>query len=86
MPKVEVKLVSASWCQPCKQMKPVLEQVCKDSGTDLTLYDVDTVEGSEFASKHGVRGVPTMLVMEGDTVKDVLVGMKSKSEIEKAIL
>lgn len=85
MSDLEVKVVGAAWCEPCKALKPVLKGLCEEHELTLTTYDVDTVEGSQFASQYGVRGVPTTIVFENGQVKTTLVGMKTKQELMKAI-
>lgn len=85
MGKLEVKLVSASWCAPCKALKPVLQGLCEEHSLSYTVYDLDSKEGSEFASQYGVRSVPTMFVLEDGKITNTLVGSKTKQELEKAL-
>jgi thioredoxin 1 len=59
-------LFSASWCQPCQTLKPVMEQVSKT--IPVTKIDVDT--DAQTVSDYGVRSVPTVvLVKDGREVK-----------------
>lgn len=85
MSKLEVKIVSAAWCAPCKALKPVLQGLCEDNSLSYTEYDLDSKEGGEFASQHGVRGVPTVFVVEDGKIINTLVGSKTKKELEKAL-
>ncbi len=62
-------LFSASWCQPCQTLKPVMEQVSKT--IPVTKIDVDT--DAQTVSDYGVRSVPTViLVKNGREVKRFL--------------
>lgn len=70
---------SASWCQPCK----ILAANLKEIKTDAVIEEIDIDEKPELASQWGIRGVPTMLMLQGDTVVSRLVGAKSKTEIER---
>ena len=57
---------SASWCQPCQTLKPIMEQVSKT--IPVTKIDVDT--DAQTVSDYGVRSVPTViLVKDGREVK-----------------
>ena len=59
-------LFSASWCQPCQTLKPVMEQV--NQTIPVTKIDVDT--DAQTVSDYGVRSVPTVvLVKDGREVK-----------------
>jgi thioredoxin-like negative regulator of GroEL len=50
----------ASWCGPCKQMSQVL------SGMELPwpVAAIDIDDNRDAAITHGVRGVPTMILMD----------------------
>jgi len=46
----------ATWCNPCKMLSKVLE----DMTNDVPVYKVNIEENTELAQKYGVRGVPTL--------------------------
>ena len=77
--KKKVLKFSASWCQPCKMLAANLREI----KTDVSIEEIDIDEKPELASQYGIRGVPTMLMLQGDTVVSRLVGAKSKTEIER---
>ena len=81
---LEVKKFSASWCIPCKQLTPVINEIkSKFSNVRFEEYDVD--EASDIASQFGIRSVPTViLVKDGKEVKRI-VGAQSKNIYESAI-
>ena len=51
---------SASWCQPCKQFKPLMESL--QSEMSITFIDVEI--SSQTAIQHNVRSVPTTILIE----------------------
>ncbi|WP_342378536.1 thioredoxin domain-containing protein [Myxococcus stipitatus] len=62
-----VEFVSQS-CPVCQRMEPVVAmaaQVCSHEGVDVLRLDVGTAEGRQAANRHGVRGVPTFLFLDG---------------------
>ena len=49
----------ADWCQPCKMMEPILENVEKT--TDIKVVKVDVEKERELAQLFGVSSIPTMV-------------------------
>lgn len=70
---------SATWCGPCKMLSKVLEDVV----TDIPFEHLDIDENQDLAKQYGVRGVPTMIMLEDDQVIKTLVGMQQQSKIEQ---
>jgi len=69
---------TATWCQPCKMLAKTLESVTTE--TPIEVVDID--ENSALAAKFGIRGVPTLVMVEDDVETKRLVGMKSSKELE----
>lgn len=57
----------ADWCQPCKVIAPILEEIDHEYGEKLQVYKVDTEQQVELASVFGIRSIPSILFipMEG---------------------
>jgi thioredoxin-like negative regulator of GroEL len=68
---------SATWCQPCKQFKPLMESL--QSEMSITFIDVEI--SSQTAIQHNVRSVPTTILIENGMEKGRLVGVKSVHEV-----
>ena len=63
----EVLFFNASWCGPCRQMKPVVSQLRRQG---YHLRDVDVDKHRKLASQYGIRSVPTFVFVEnGQEVK-----------------
>jgi thiol:disulfide interchange protein len=60
---------SASWCPPCKVMKfevwpnPAVARAANE-GYVPVLIDVDDPQNAEVAQRYGIRGIPTVLVLD----------------------
>lgn len=57
----QLMIFAASWCGPCKSLKQTI------SGSTLPVTDIQTIdvdESPELAKEYGVRGVPTVFVVE----------------------
>jgi thioredoxin 1 len=70
---------TASWCQPCKMLAKTLEDV----QTNLPIEVVDIDKDSDVAIEYGIRGVPTMIMIEDGTILKRLVGMKNTKELQE---
>lgn len=68
----------ADWCQPCKMLTRTLENI--EHSVPIVPVNID--EQQEIAIKYGVRGVPT-LIMVNETDDEVKrhVGMMSEAQI-----
>jgi thioredoxin 1 len=59
--------LKASWCMPCKQLIPRLENIQKKySHIDFVTVDVD--ENPDFAIEQNVRAVPTVIIFDGEKI------------------
>jgi thioredoxin 2 len=52
----------ADWCQPCKIMAPVLDDLARDRMGELLVMKLDTDRNPAMAMKYGIRGIPTLIV------------------------
>ena len=51
----------ATWCQPCKMMHPILEQVKEVLGDRIRIIKVDVDKYGVTASQYGIQSVPCLL-------------------------
>jgi thioredoxin 2 len=52
----------ADWCQPCKMMEPLLDQLASDMAGELVVAKLDTDSNPTMAVHYGIRGIPTMII------------------------
>jgi thioredoxin 1 len=64
----------APWCGPCKMVGPILNKIAKEFAGKVIVAKVNTDDHSEWASKFGVQGIPTMLFMSNGKVVHQQVG------------
>ena len=72
---------TASWCGPCKMLAKTLDEV--EIKLPIEVVDIDIQP--EIAAEFGIRGVPTMVIVEDNIPSKRLVGNKTKQEIEAFI-
>jgi len=75
----------ATWCNPCKMMHPVLEELEKEVGDKIKICKINIDNDPELASKFGVMSIPTFIVFENGSVINSSVGMQSKDNLKKLL-
>ena len=64
---------SATWCAPCKTLKPVMEKLSNEFKGNFYIADIEE-GGINTASIAGVRGVPTVIIYKKGIEVDRKVG------------
>ena len=75
----------AEWCGPCKMIAPVLDAIAEDYAGKLTVAKLNIDENQETPAKHGVRGIPTLMLFKNGNVEATKVGALSKSQLQAFI-
>ena len=76
---------TASWCGPCKQIAPFIDQLAAEYDGKAIVAKVDIDESPGSAGRFGVRGVPTLYVFKGGQIVAQQVGAVPKSKIAELI-
>ena len=71
----------AEWCGPCKMIAPALEEIAGDMKGKVTVAKLNIDENQETPAKHGVRGIPTLMLFKNGNVEATKVGALSKSQL-----
>ncbi len=75
----------AAWCGPCKMLGPVIEEISQEYNGKAVVGKVDIDENQEFASKFGIRNIPTVLIFQNGEIVGRQVGVASKKTYTEAI-
>ena len=71
----------AEWCGPCKMIAPVLDEIATTYAGKLTIAKLNIDENQGTPAKHGVRGIPTLMLFKDGNVEATKVGALSKSQL-----
>lgn len=71
----------AEWCGPCKMIGPIVEEIAGEYQGKLKVAKLNVDENAAVPAKHGVRGIPTLILFKNGTVVAQKVGASAKSQL-----
>lgn len=75
----------ATWCQPCKMMHPVLEQVKEALGDKVCVIKVDVDKHGQTAAQYGIQGVPTLMLFRKGEILWRQSGLMARADLLAAV-
>jgi thioredoxin 1 len=75
----------AEWCGPCKMIAPLLDELAEEKAGKVKIGKVNVDDNQELATRFGIRAIPTLLLFQGGQVKETIVGMTGKKDLEKKL-
>src|SRR5262245_54706762 len=75
----------ATWCSPCKALKPIMEDVLKTYAGRAKVVYVDTEKAPQTAVKYSVASVPTVVFVKGGKEMGRIVGLRGKGDYVKQL-
>lgn len=67
----------ATWCGPCRMLAPALETVAGEFAGRVRVVKVDVDQAFEVAQAFQITSVPTLMLFQGGSVTESMVGMVS---------
>ncbi len=75
----------ADWCQPCKTVAPILDELSDEYKGKVNIYKVNTEEETELAAAFGIRSIPSILFCPADGQPQMAQGALPKDTFVQAI-
>lgn len=72
---------SAQWCGPCKMLGPVMNEISAEIPVEKIDVDVDF----ERAQQYGVRNIPTVVLVDGESEVQRFIGVQPKQRYLDAV-
>lgn len=73
----------APWCEPCKTIGPLLEQLEEDYDGRFKLVKIDADQEQELCQAFGIRSIPTCVLMVDGKPLDGFQGAMPKGKIKE---
>jgi len=71
----------ADWCQPCKQLEPILRQISDELSGKLLIVRVDVDKSPMLSRAFRVQSIPMMVLIHEGRPVDQIVGLADKKTI-----
>ncbi|WHI46026.1 thioredoxin [Microbulbifer sp. TRSA001] len=75
----------ADWCEPCKQLMPVLEKLANEYSGQFLLAKVNADTEQMLAGQLGVRSLPTVMVLKDGQPVDGFAGVQPETQIREML-
>ena len=77
--------VWAAWCEPCRMLAPVIDELASEFMGRVRFAKLNSDENPETSARFNVRSLPTILVLKGGREVDRIIGLQPKIEIMRRI-
>ncbi len=71
----------ATWCEPCKQLSPVLERLAAEGNGTWILAKVDVDANPRIAQAFGAQSIPTVVAIAGGQPVDAFAGAQPEPQV-----
>lgn len=77
---------SATWCPPCRQLKPIFEKLAEEFKGRIDFVTVDVDQNPELSTSYGVQSIPMMVFLDKDgQIQNTIVGFQNRDQLLSAI-
>lgn len=67
----------------CEEQAPINQEVSK--ALSIEIEEIDAVKNPEYIKQFGLRVTPTIIILDGEDVKERYEGVVHREELEEAI-
>lgn len=76
---------TADWCQPCKMISPIVEQLAGQWDGKVKVVKLDADQNPNIMMQYGVMGIPTLMLFKGGEIKERMTGFQPKDKLESKV-
>jgi thioredoxin 1 len=75
----------AEWCQPCRIVSPIVEEIGKEYGDKLKVGKLNVDENAHMSEHYGIMSIPSLLIFKDGQVVKQMIGAQSKDNFKREI-
>lgn len=72
---------SATWCEPCKLMEPVLHELKEKIGERATILKIDVDKAPYYSDMYNIQSVPSIIIFKNGRIVWRHSGLTPANEI-----
>lgn len=75
----------APWCEPCKQLTPIIEKIIKEKNGNVILAKMNIDESPEVAQQLKIQSIPAVMAFNDGQPVDGFVGVQPEKNISEFV-
>jgi len=75
---------TADWCQPCKKVRPIVEELNRET-VDVTFQIIDVDIENDLVKTFQITSVPTFILFEDEEQINRITGAQTREKLNEFI-
>lgn len=76
----------AEWCEPCKQIPPILKEVKSELKGNVKIIKVNVDQNPLIATKYKIRSIPTVIIFKNGEPRWIGIGVTPDPDLKNLII
>lgn len=72
----------ATWCGPCKIVKPVVEKLAETYAGKVKVVEVDVDQNQQVSGTYGIMSIPTLMFFKNGQPVKTMIGAQGEEALK----
>lgn len=72
----------ATWCGPCKMVKPVVEKLAEEYKGKVKVVEVDVDQNQQVSGQYGIMSIPTLMFFKNGQPVKTMIGAQGEEALK----